>query len=76
MFFLCSLLTPVSLKSEFYPPHIFLLLAVPFIHLKVMEQFKDNLDLVVNSKALTSRLILGTHPLNLHGNQEFKILYQ
>ena len=65
MFFVCSLLSHVSLKSELYPPHLFSLLAIPFIHLKVKEKFKDNPDLWVSSKASTSRLIPGNHNLNL-----------
>ena len=71
MFFVYSISSPFSLKSEFYP-HLFPLLVVPFIHLKVKEQFEDNPDLVVSSKALTSRLIPATHPLNLHSDQEFE----
>ena len=72
MFFVCSLLSPASLKSEFYPPHLFSLLVVPFIHLKVKEQFKDNPDLLVSPRALASSLIQGTHPLNYYSDQEFE----
>ena len=69
MFFVCSLLSHVSLKSELYPPHLFSLIVFPFIHLKVKEKFEDNPDLLVISKALTSHLIQGTHPLNLHSDK-------
>ena len=72
VFFMYSISPPFSLESEFYPPHVFSLLDVPFIHLKVKEQFEDNPDLGVSSEALTSYLILGTHPLNLHSDQEFE----
>ena len=65
VFFVCSVLSLVSLKSKFYPPHLFSLLAIPFIHLKVKEQFEDNPDLSVSSKASTSCLIPGNHNLNL-----------
>ena len=72
MFFVYFISSPFSLKSDFYPSHLFSPLDVPFIHLKVKEQFEDNPDLVVSPKALTSCLIQGIHPLNFHSDQEFE----
>ena len=72
MFFVCSLLSLASLKSEFYPPHLFSLLDVPFIHFKVKEKFEDNPDILMISRALASSLIQGTHPLKFYSDQEFE----
>ena len=69
---LCALCVPsflmLSIKSEFYPPHLFSLLAVTFIHLKVKEQLEDNPDLLLSPGALTSSLLQANHLLNFHSD--------
>ena len=72
VFFVYSISSPFSLRSEFYLPTLFFPLAFPFIHLKVKKQLEDNSDRLVSPRALTSRLIQGTHPLNFYSDQEFE----
>ena len=71
MFFVYSASSPFSLKSEFYLPPLFLPFVIPFIHLEVKKQVADISDHLVSPRALTSRLIQGTHPLNYYSDQEF-----
>ena len=72
MFIVCYISSPFSLKSEFYLPHLFFPLDVPFIHLKVKKQFEDISYRLVSPRKLTSRLNQGTHPLNFYSDQEFE----
>ena len=72
MILVCSISSPIYLKSEFYLPSLCSPLVVPFIHLKVKKQIEENSDLLVNPRELTSRLIQDTLPLNSYSDQKFE----
>ena len=56
MFFVYSVSSLFSIKSEFYLAPLFFPFVVPFIHLKVKKQVEDTSDRLVSPRALTSPL--------------------